>query len=85
MQNETVLGRRKQFVEVVVSHRVDGTVAPQKVIMTGGQTFDIETSEDPYAAKTKPTGAVHRYPVTIKGKETYLYEDDGRWWVLLKE
>ena len=78
-------GRRKQLVNVEATHMIDGSIELKKIIMADGQSFEIEASQDPYSEKAKPTGTVHRYPITIHGQQTYLFEDGGRWWVLMKQ
>ena len=75
-------GRRKQMVEVTALHLVDGTVAPLKVSLKDGRSFEVETFHDPASTTSQPT--LHRYPVQIRGRSTYLYEENGRWWVLMK-
>ena len=66
--------RRKQYVEVVATHYIDGSVRPQKIVLATGPVYEIEDSRE----------AARRYVVKIKGKETYLYETGGRWFVEMK-
>ena len=61
--------RRKQYVEVVATHYIDGGVRPQKIVLATGQVYDVEDSRE--ASK-------------IKGRETCLYEASGRWFVEMK-
>lgn len=35
-------GRRKQYVEVLATHYIDGTVRPQSIVFAAGDIFDIE-------------------------------------------
>lgn len=78
--------RRKQYVEVVATHCIDGSVLPQKIILANGPEFEIEDCREAMREKTHTTGELaHRYVVKIKGKETYLYETSGRWFVEMKE
>lgn len=81
----TSQSRRKQFVEVSMNCLIDGTIELKKITMANGDTFEIDESLDPYSSQSKPEGILHRYPITVRGKSTYLYEDGGRWWVLMKE
>ena len=34
--------RRKQYVEVVATHYIDGSVRPQKIVLATGPVFEIE-------------------------------------------
>ena len=78
--------RRKQYVEVVATHYIDGSVQPQKIILATGPVFDIEDSREAAPGKACITGELaQRYVVKIMGKETYLYETNGRWFVEMKE
>ena len=77
--------RRKQYVEVIATHRIDGSVRPQVITFAAGNRYDID--EVIRAGKTKDytTSEIALcYTIKIKGKETHLYEDSGRWFVLMK-
>ena len=77
--------RRKQYVEVVATHYIDGGVRPQKIVLATGQVYDVEDSRETSRGKAPTTGEVaRRYLVKIKGKETCLYEASGRWFVEMK-
>ena len=80
------LVRRKQYVEVVATHCVDGSVHPQKILLANGPVFEIQDSREAAPSKAPATGEwTRRYVVKIKGKETFLYEASGRWFVEMKE
>ena len=67
--------RRKQYVEVVATHYIDGSVRPQKIILATGPVYEIEDCREAAPGKAHTTGELaRRYVVKIKGKETYLYE-----------
>ena len=74
-------GRRKQFVSVEAKHLIDGTIELKRIILADGSVFEIDSFRDPYVT----AGGIKRYPITIRGKETYVYELDGRWWVMAKK
>lgn len=77
--------RRKQFVEVIASHKLDGSVCPQKIILSDGRQYDIEMYHDPRAVRTESAGTPAKlYEVWMKGEQTVLFEAGGRWWVLMK-
>ena len=78
--------RRKQFVEVVAAHTVDGSVCPKTIILTDGRHYDIDKYHDPRPAKMENSGnQVTVYEVWIKGKWTDLFKAGDRWWVLMKQ
>ena len=72
-------------MEVVVTYCIDGSVQPQKILLANGPVFEIEESREATPSKAPTTGELtRRYVVKIKGKETYLYETSGRWFVEMK-
>ena len=78
--------RRKQFVEVVAAHKLDGSVCPQTIILSDGRQHHIDKYHDPHSAEIEGAGKpVMVYPVWMKGEQTCLFEADGRWWVLMKQ
>lgn len=77
--------RRKQYVEVIATHHIDGSVRPQHIIFAAGPIYDIEDVKGVTKVKTTHTFEIaNRYTVVVKGKETYLYEDSGRWFVQMR-
>lgn len=77
--------RRKQYVEVLATHRIDGSVRPQVITFAAGPRYDIEKVGKVRPIKDYTTHEIAtQYEITVKGKETYLYEDCGRWFVLMK-
>lgn len=77
--------RRKQYVEVIATHHIDGSVRPQQIIFAAGSIFDIEDVKGVKKVKTLSTFEIaNRYTVQVKGIETFLYEDCGKWFVLMK-
>lgn len=78
--------RRKQYVEVVVTHCIDGSVQPQKILLANGPAFEIEESREAVNIQDSITREpARRFVVKIRGKETFLYEASGRWFVEMKE
>ena len=64
---------------------IDGSVRPQKIVLATGPVYEIEDSREAAPGKAHTTGELaRRYVVKIKGKETYLYETGGRWFVEMK-
>lgn len=82
MQSQT---KRKQYVEVIATHHIDGSVRPQQIIFAAGPIYDVEDVKGVTKVKTTSTFEIaNRYAVVVKGKETFLYEDCGKWFVLMK-
>ena len=78
--------RRKQYVEVLATHFIDGTVQPRTIILADGTAYEIDRVQDAGKAKSLRTGEISmRYRVRIGNHETYLYEDSGRWYVEYKD
>lgn len=77
--------RRKQYVEVLATHRIDGSVRPQTITFAAGPRYDIEEVKGVKLTKLYTTKEIAReYTVIIRSKQTSLFEDDGRWFVLMK-
>jgi len=77
--------RRKQYVEVIATHHIDGSVRPQQIIFAAGPTYDIEDVKDVVKVKTLSSIEIaNRYAIVVKGKNTFLYEDCGRWFVEMR-
>ncbi len=78
--------RRKQYVEVIATHHIDGSTRPQQIIFAAGPIYDIEEVLKVARAKTRTTREIAKcYSIRVKGRETCLYEDGGRWFVEMKE
>ena len=73
---------RRAYVKVVVEFSPEGAVKPLRVEWEDGRKFDVDRLLDVRrAAATKAGGQGMRYTVRICGHETYLFEDEGRWFV----
>ncbi|MBR4472982.1 MAG: hypothetical protein IKS55_05045 [Oscillospiraceae bacterium] len=89
--------RRKQFVEVVAEHKIDGSILPKAVVFADGQRFDVELCRDPFSA-ILAEGDIQTviYPIRHHKEhiesdpsppdrsESYLFACAGRWYVLMK-
>lgn len=77
---------RRAYVKVVVECDADGNVRPLRVEWEDGRCFEVDRLLDVRrAAATKAGGQGMRYTVRILGRETYLFEDRGRWFVESRE
>ena len=77
---------RKVYVGVELSVSPQGDVRPRTIIFEDGNKYQIDRLRQTCRARaTKVGGTGIRYTVIICNKETYLYEDDGRWFVEAKD
>lgn len=86
MDPRTTRPRRKQYVEVVACHGIDGSVSPQTITIVGGKTYQIESASQPKENfdSLLDMDAI-RYRVRIHGKDTFLYRSRERWFVEMKD
>jgi len=72
----------KEFVKVNLTVSEDGEVCPNSIVFQKDKIFVIDALKHVCrATATKVGGSGIRYTVVIKGKETFLFESDGRWFV----
>ena len=77
---------RRAYVKVVVEYSLEGIIRPLMVEWEDGRRFEVDRLLDVRrAASTKAGGQGMRYTVRILGHETYLFEDEGRWFVEAKD
>ena len=77
---------RRVYVNVIARHDEQGRVRPLEVEWEDGRRFEVDRLLDVRrAAALKAGGQGLRYTVRIMGRETYLFEDEGRWFVEAKE
>ncbi len=73
------------YVKVVAEFDEAGGIRPLSVAWADGRCFKVDRVLDVRrAAATKAGGQGMRYTCRILGKETYLFNDDGRWFVEAK-
>ncbi|MBQ3136204.1 MAG: hypothetical protein IJB74_01845 [Clostridia bacterium] len=76
---------KKVYVDVVARINSEGSVTPLTVIWENGKKFEIDkvySVQRAYATKVGGTGI--RYEISVSGKKTYLFEDEGKWFVEAK-
>ena len=72
----------RAYVRVVVEFSAEGGVRPLEIEWEDGRRYEIDRLLDVRrAAATKAGGQGMRYTVRVCGHETYLFEDEGRWFV----
>ena len=73
---------RKVFVEVQLTVSPEGDVRPNTIKFEDGTVYEIDRLRHRGRAHaTKVGGTGIRYTVVIRGQETYLFEDEGKWFV----
>ena len=76
---------RRVYVKTIVECDENGNVRPLMVEWEDGQKFEVERVLDVRrAAATRAGGHGMRYTVRINGHDTYIFEDNGRWFVEAK-
>ncbi len=76
---------KKVYVDVVAKIGSDGFVTPLTVIWEDGRRYEIDKVIQvarAYASKAGGTGI--RYTISVGNKITYLFEDEGKWFVEAK-
>ena len=82
MQEKTF---RRVDVGVTLKVSPEGNVWPLTITFENGKTYTIDRlKERKRAAATKVGGTGIRYTVVIQNRETYLFEDEGKWFVEAK-
>ena len=72
----------KIFVKVTAEHNIDGKTKPLALSWTNGKQYGIDRVTDIRQAPALRAGGLGmRYTVKIRGKEVYLFEDEGRWFL----
>lgn len=73
---------RKVFVEVTARFDAAGSVTPLAIRWEDGRVFPIDrVLEARQAASLKAGGQGIRYTVRIRGRVTYLFYEEPRWFV----
>ena len=72
---------KKKYVKVILEIDEDGKKTP-KTIVYNDQKFDIDRVIEVRLAPSMKVGGVgERYRVRIKGKETYIFFENNKWFV----
>lgn len=73
---------RKVYVEVAAVFTPEGQVMPRQIRWEDGTLFPVDRVMDiRRAAATKAGGCGLRYTIRVRGKQTYLFLDEDRWFV----
>lgn len=73
---------KKVYVGVELKVSPEGTVRPISITYTDGITYEVDRIKQiTRAHATKVGGTGIRYSITVRGKDTFLFEDEGKWFV----
>ncbi len=76
---------RKVFIDVVVHNTKDGDLIPLVIIWEDGRRYGVDKVLDiRMAAASKVGGCGIRYKCSIQGKTTYIWSEEGKWFVEAK-
>lgn len=75
---------KKEYVAILAQINLDGTIQPLSVFLQDGRKYDIDEIKNKCrAASLKAGGCGIRYTVRIGTRDTFLFDEDGRWFVEL--
>ena len=78
--------REKRYVPVLVRFEADGKMRPMEIEFSEGQKYPVDQILDVRRAACQSVGGVgDRYTCRIKGQESYLWFEKGRWFVAAKK
>ena len=67
--------RRKQFVEVVAEHKLDGSTLPRTIILADGRRYEVEIYKDPFSTELAgETELVTVYPIRRAAQHSEISE-----------
>ena len=73
---------RKVYVRVVSETDEWGKISPISVMWEDGRSYSVDKVLDVRrACAPKVGGTAMRYTVKIEGKHTYIFFEDGKWFV----
>lgn len=73
---------RKVYIGVHLYVDADGAIRPTSIVWEDGRRYKIDRVRFAVPrASTKVGGRGMRYTVMIEGRERYLFDEDGRWFV----
>lgn len=74
--------KHKIFIKITAEHDENGIIRPTILHWADGRKFTVDKVYDVRrAAALKAGGIGWRYNCLISGKQVYLFDEDGRWFV----
>ena len=72
----------RAYVRVLVDVDEVGRMRPLKIYWEDGRSFEVDRLLDVRWASARDAGGPGmRYTCRVRGKQVYLFEDEGRWFV----
>jgi hypothetical protein len=72
----------KVYVEVTAKFLTDGTLVPLSFIWEDGRSFEVDKIKYiTKAASLKGGGAGIRYTISVRGRETFIFLEETRWFL----
>ena len=76
---------KKEYVSIFAQIHRDGSIQPLGILLEDGRKYDIDEVKDKCrAASLKAGGCGIRYTIRIGARDTYLFDEDGRWFVEMR-
>ena len=76
----------KKYVDMIVQYTEDGQIIPLAVRWSPDQLYEIDRVLDVQrAASLRAGGTGIRYLCRIKGRERYIWLEENKWFVDVKE
>ena len=76
---------KKEYVSILAQIHRDGSIQPLGILLEDGRKYDIDEVKDKCrAASLKAGGCGIRSTIRICGRDTYLFDEDGRWFVEMR-
>ena len=73
---------RRAYVRVLVDVDEIGKIRPMRIYWEDGRSFEVDRLLDVrQAACAHGSGQGTRYTCRVLGRQVYLFEDEGRWFV----
>jgi hypothetical protein len=77
---------KKVYVNVTADFLSDGQIIPRSFVWEDGRSFEIDRIIDIRpAASLKVGGQGLRYTCRIMGKQSFMFLEDGRWFMESKQ
>lgn len=71
----------KKFIKVIAEHNTDGTTLPIQIDWEGRKLAIDKVLDIRQAASLKSGGQGIRYTCKICGRQVYLFDDEGIWFL----
>ena len=77
---------KKEYVSILAQIHMDGSIQPLGILLEDGRKYGIdEVKEKRRAASLRAGGCGIRYTIRIGARDTYLFDEDGRWFVEMRK